>query len=280
MQPPRRRGISSGVNRLLALVVAALFLLPLIWAASASLRTTGAPWPRTMDWIPSPLAWSNYRTVFEIIELRRFALNSLFVVALATPLTILFASLAGFAISQISSRWRMRILALSVACLMVPITAIWLPRFILFKEAGLINQRAVLVVPALMGTSPLYVMLFVWAFTRVPRELFEAARLDGAGPYRLWGQIGMPLARPVIVSVAVLSSVHYWNSFIEPLLYIRTMDKMVASQGLRMLYQLEPTNWPLIMTGAVLMIAPILLLFVLMQRAFLQDSRGQSLLGR
>ena len=88
MQPPRRRGISSGVNRLLALVVAALFLLPLIWAASASLRTTGAPWPRTMDWIPSPLAWSNYRTVFEIIELRRFALNSLFVVALATPQAI------------------------------------------------------------------------------------------------------------------------------------------------------------------------------------------------
>jgi multiple sugar transport system permease protein len=280
MQPPRRRSLSSAANRLLALAVAALFLLPLIWAASVSLRTTGAPWPRTMDWLPSPLAWSNYRTVFEIIDLRRFALNSLFVVTLATPLTILFASLAGFAVSQIPSQWRVRILALSVACLMVPITAIWLPRFILYKEAGLINERAVLVVPALMGTSPLYVMLFVWAFMRVPHELFEAAKLDGAGPYRLWAQIGMPLARPVIVSVAVLSSVHYWNSFIEPLLYIRTMDKMVASQGLRMLYQLDQTNWPLIMTGAILMIVPIAILFVLMQRAFLQDSRGQSLLGR
>jgi multiple sugar transport system permease protein len=264
---------------LIGAVAASLFVLPVLWALSASLRSTGQPWARNPEWIPSPLAWENYPAVFDTIDAERYALNSLFVVALAAPLTILFASFAGFAISQLPRIWRTRLVVLSVCTLMVPVTAIWLPRFIVYKEAGLIDRRAVLIVPSLMGTSPLYVLLFVWAFSRIPRDHFDAARLDGAGAFRLWKEIGMPLARPAIVATAVLSSVHYWNQFIEPLLYIRTHEKYVASQGLRMLYQLDSTNWPLIMAGAILMIAPIMLLFLTMQRVFLQDRRGQGVLG-
>jgi multiple sugar transport system permease protein len=275
----RRRHTLEVVHRLLAAMVALLFLLPLYWAASASLRAVGVPLSRTIDWIPSPAAWDNYRAIFDVVALHRFALNSLFVAALAVPLTILVASMAGFAIAQVSRRWRLRLTALSVLCLMVPLTAIWLPRFILFKEAGLMNQRIALVVPALMGTSPLYVLLFAWTFLRVPREVYEAARLDGAGPYRIWGQIGLPLARPTIVAVAVLSFVHYWNSFVEPLLLMRTEDTMTATLGLRVLYSLDRTNWPLLMTGAVLLLAPVALVFLLVQRAFLQDERGRSVLG-
>jgi multiple sugar transport system permease protein len=230
--------------------------------------------------MPSPIVWENYRTVSQLLDLYRFALNTLFVAALAVPITIVVASLAGFAISQFSQRWRLRLTIFSVLCLMVPLTAIWLPRFILFKEAGLINERISLVIPSLMGTSPLYVLLFTWTFLRVPREVYEAARLDGAGPFRVWAQIALPLARPMIVSVAVLAFVHYWNSFIEPLLLIRSEDKMTASLGLRVLYSLDRTNWPLLMTGAVLMMTPVVIVFLLGQRAFMQDNRDHSMLGR
>jgi multiple sugar transport system permease protein len=276
----RRRQAGHAAHRLLATAVALLFLLPFIWAVSSSLRARGGPPPRTIEWIPSPVAWENYHAVFEIVGLHRYVFNSLLVEILAVPITIAVASSAGFAISQLTRRWRLRLIALSVLCLMVPLTAIWLPRFILFKEAGLINHRLALVVPALMGTSPFYVMLFVWTFLRVPREVYEAARLDGAGLYRIWAEIAVPLARPAVVSVAVLSFVHYWNSFVEPLLYMRTTDKMTASLGLRMLYSLDRTNWPIIMTGAILVMVPVLMVFVVAQRAFLQDARGQSLLGR
>jgi multiple sugar transport system permease protein len=169
---------------------------------------------------------------------------------------------------------------LSILCLMVPLTAIWLPRFILFKEAGLINRQVALAVPALMGTSPLYVLLFTWAFMRVPREVYEAARLDGAGPYRVWAEIALPLARPATVAVAVLAFVHYWNSFVEPLLLIRTTDKMTASLGLRVLYSLDRTNWPLMMAGAVVVLAPVVVVFLLAQRAFQQDVRGRGIPGQ
>jgi multiple sugar transport system permease protein len=269
-----RRRLAGVAHRLLATVIAALFLLPLLWALSASLHEPGVIGRRSIQWLPSPAAWRNYREVFRVVDMLRYAANSLFVISLAVPITIVVASWAGFAISQLSPPWRWRMAALSVLCLMVPLTAIWLPRFILFKEAGLIDRRIALVVPALMGTSPFYVLLFAWIYLRVPREIYEAARLDGATPWRVWREIALPLGQPAIVAVAVLSAVHYWNSFVEPLLLIRTDANNTVSLGLRVLYSLDRTNWPLIMTGAIVVLAPVLLVFVLAQQAFLQDARG------
>lgn len=277
--PRVRRGALGGAHRAGAALVALLFLLPLAWAVSMSLREAGSPLPRTMEWTPSPVAWGNYRSVFGIVDARRFVANSLLVAGLATPITIVVASWAGFAISQLSPAWRSRLVGLSVACLMVPLTAIWLPRFVLFAEAGLIDRRLALVVPALMGTSPFFVLLFLWAFMRVPREVYDAARIDGASPFRTWAEIGLPLARPATVSVAVLSFVHYWNSFVEPLLYIRTDERMTVSLGLRVLYQLDRTGWPIVLAGAVLATAPVVVVFLLAQRAFGQDRRGRGVLA-
>jgi multiple sugar transport system permease protein len=274
---PRLMGLG---HRLLATLVAILFLSPLLWALSASLHEPGVIARTAIKWIPSPAAWGNYREVFRVVDMLRYAANSLFVIALAVPITIVVASWAGFAIAQLSRLWRWRLVALSVICLMVPLTAIWLPRFILFKEAGLIDRRIALVVPALMGTSPFYVLLFAWTFLRIPPEVYEAARLDGAAPWRIWREIALPLGRPAIVAVAVLSAVHYWNSVIEPLLLIRTDENNTASLGLRVLYALDRTNWPVIMTGSIVVLAPVLVLFLLAQRAFLQDARGHDLVGR
>jgi multiple sugar transport system permease protein len=267
---------SKGASWRLAAIgaVAIPFLLTFFWATSTSLRETGAPLPREIDWIPSPLAWGNYRSVFDIVDAGRFALNSLFVALVAVPVTILVASLAGFAMSQLPGHVRLRLVALSALCLMVPLTAIWIPRFLILKEAGLLNKRGALMLPALMGTSPFFVLLFLWAFLNVPREIYDAARLDGAGAYRLWAGVGMPQARAAIGTVGVLAFVHYWNSFVEPLLLMRTPDKYTASLGLRMLYSLDTTNWPIIMAGSVLAIVPVVAVFLLAQRVFLSELRG------
>ena len=250
-----------------------VFLLPLYWAVVTSLRETGRTLPRHIEWLPSPAVWGNYRTVFEVVDAERFALNSLLVASVAVPATTLFASLAGFAMSQLPHRYRTRLVVVSALCLMVPLTAIWIPRFLLFKEAGLMNRRVALMVPSLMGTSPFFVLLFLWAFLSVPKEVYDAARVDGAGAYRIWAGIGLPQVRAAIGTVGVLAFVHYWNSFVEPLLLMRTADKFTASLGLRMLYSLDGTNWPIIMAGSVLTIVPVVTVFVLAQRAFLRDLR-------
>src|SRR5918999_1309147 len=231
------------------------------------------PLSREIEWIPRPAAWENYPAVFDLLDVWRLAGNSALVVALAVPLTVVVASWAGFAMSQLPQAWRLRLTVLSFAAMMVPLTAVWLPRFLLFKEAGLIDSRLALVVPALGGTSPFFVLLFLWTFLRLPPDVPGAARLDGAGPLRVWAGVAMPLARPTIVAVGTLAFVAYWGNFVDPFLYLRSTDKMTLPYGLQLLYQLDRSNWPLLMAGAALVVAPVLLVFLLSQRAFLQQFR-------
>lgn len=269
----RRRG-QTALWFCVLILVCAVFLLPLYWAIVTALRETGQPLPRQIEWWPSPAIWGNFQTVFQFVDAGRFALNSLVIASAAVPTTIVFSSLAGFAMSQLPHRYRVRLVAVLALCLMVPLTAIWIPRFLLFKEAGLMNRRVALMVPSLMGTSPFFALLFLWAFLNVPKEVYDAARLDGAGAYRIWAGIGLPQAKAAIGVVGILAFVHYWNSFVEPLLLIRTSDQFTASLGLRMLYSLDGTNWPIIMAGSLLTIVPVVTVFVLVQRAFLRDLRN------
>ena len=277
---PSSRSLPRRLGRLLELlVVAALFLAPFWLLVATSLRPPG-PLARGFDWLPWPAAWGNYAAVVDLIDLWRHAANSAFVVLLAVPLTILTASWAGFAMAQLSQVWRLRLTLLSFAALMVPLTAVWLSRFVLFKEAGLLDSRLALVVPALGGSSPFFVLLFLWTFLRIPVELYEAARLDGAGAFGVWARIAMPLARPTIVAVAMLAFLDYWGNFVDPLLYIQSLEKQTLPYALRALQQLDPTNWPLLMAGAAMVTAPVVLVFAFGQRYFLQRYRGGGWLGR
>ena len=263
-----------------ALAVGLLFLAPFAFMVTTSLRQIGVPLSRQLEVFPRSPSWDNYPAAFTLADMRQSALNSLFVVALAVPLTILVASLAGFAMSQLPQRARLVLTLVSFAVLMTPVTAVWLPRFVLFKEAGLLDSRLALVVPALGGTSPFFVLLFLWTFLRVPVEVYESARLDGAGALRVWAGVAMPLARPTIAAVGMLTFVTYWGNFIDPLLYLRSPEKMTLPYSLQILHQLDATNWPLLMAGAVLVTAPVVLVFLVAQRALLQQFREQGWLGR
>jgi multiple sugar transport system permease protein len=274
-----RRALAGLAYHTAALIAAGIFLVPLIWVLAASLRPPGLPLPRTLEWLPSQPAWSNYRRIFELVPLAQYALNSLMVVALAVPITILIASWAGFAMAQLPARVRRPLVVLAVLLRMVPVTALWLTRFLLFKELMLIDTLWVLVVPALMGTNPFFVLLFYWTFRRIPRELFESARLDGAGPLPIWARVAMPLSRPTITAVSVLAFTVYWSDFINPLLYLKSESHYTLPVGLRVLQQMDRSNWPLLMAGVVVMAAPVLILFLLMQRYFWPEGRLAGIAG-
>lgn len=258
-------------RHLAGIAVGIVCLLPLVWMVSTSLREIRQPPPRTVEWLPSPIAWGNYAAVFDLVDLWRFAANSTFVVAIATPLTVVVASWAGFAMAQLPQGWRLRLILVSFVLMMVPLTAIWVPRFIVFKQVGLIDTPWALIAPAFMGTSPLYVLIFLWAFLRVPKEVYEAARLDGAGPFRVWAGIGLPLARPTAAAVAMLAFVFYWSSYLNPLLYIQSTEKQTLPFALRVLHQLAPSDWPLLLAAATMVTAPVILVFLLGQRYFLGE---------
>jgi multiple sugar transport system permease protein len=241
---------------------------------AASLRRPGLPPPATIEWLPAAPAWSNYARIFEILPLAQYAANSLLVAGLAVPLTILVASWAGFAMAQLPPRARYALLALAVVVRMVPLTAVWLTRFLVLRELGLVDTTWALLAPVWMGSSPFFVLIFYWSFRRQPVAMYEAARLEGLGPLRIWARIAMPLARPATAAVALLTFVQYWSDFMNPLLYLKSDERYTLAVGLRVLQQLDATNWPLLMAGAVVMMLPVLVLLVLVQRAFWPAAAG------
>jgi multiple sugar transport system permease protein len=269
--PREERG---GWRHLPALLIAAAFLVPLYFMFSGSLRRAGLPPPRAPELVPSPLAWSNYQRAFELVDIPRYTLNSLVVVAFAVPLTVLTASWAAFAMARLPRRWAGALLAVSLIALMVPLTGLLVPRFVIFKNLGLVDTYVPLIAPAIMGTSPFYVLLYYWSFRQVPASLFEAARLEGLGPLAIWWRVAMPLVGRVTVAVAVLALVFTWGNFLDPLIFLFDQEKFTVPLGLRALASLDRTNFPLLLAGSVATTLPVIVAFLFVQRYFLQEFRA------
>jgi len=276
MSPKLRRGLRVAAT--LALVL--LFVLPLWWMIVASLRPMGLPPPKTIEWWPANPQWSNYAEIFNQVPMGRYAVNSLLVVLVAVPLTLLTASLAGFGLSQLRGAWRNRLLIAAIALLMVPAPAVWLFRYQLLSWLGLLTSLWALVLPAFAAGSPLLVLLFYWTFRRNPVELYEAARVEGADAWTAWRRIAMPMARPTVAAVLVLAFALYWNDFTNPVLYLYRPSTYTLPVGLQILKQLDATNWSLLMAGAVVVTLPIVLLFLVLQPLFLSDNALADLLEK
>lgn len=274
MKRLRRVSRRSVIHHSVSIAVLLIFILPLIWAASASLRQPGLPPPRTIEWIPNPVTWSNYQRIFELLPMARYVLNSLIVTAVAVPVSLVVASWAGLAMAQLEDPTRRRLVLFSVLLLMVPITAVWLTRFLEFRWLGLLNTRWSLMMTAFMGGSPLFVLLFYRAYRRLPAALFDVAHLDGASALAVWWRIALPLSRSTIVAVAVLAFLGFWGDFIDPLMYLRSQDLYTLTIGLRQLEQLDKTNWPLLMAGTMVLVVPAVVLFLVIQRYVLQENAG------
>lgn len=263
---------SKSVFRLIiSLLGAILFLLPLYWAFVVSLRPIGLPPPLSILWWPAEAAWENYAKIFDLVPFSRYFFNSVRVVAVAVPLTWLIASVTGFALSRLPFSWRRIIIPLTAILLIIPPVAVWIVRFRLYEAAGVLDTLWALIAPAFMGGSPLFVLLFYWTFRRIPDDYFEAAWIDGASWWQNWLFIARPLARPTSAAVVVLAFVKFWSDFTDPVLYIFNTRLYTLPVGLQLIKQLDQTDIPLLMVAAIYMILPILVVFIALQRAFLNE---------
>ena len=263
-----------------AIAVAIAFLLPLWFMVSGSLREPGEPPPRTPELLPTPLSTTSYERAFDLVDLARHTINSLIVAGLTVPLAVLVASWAGFAFLLVAGPTRRVLIGLSFAALMVPLTALLVPRFVLFRWLELTDTWVPLVAPALLGLSPFYVLLYYWSFRRLPPELLDAARLEGMQPFAMWRRLAMPLVRPVTVAIGLLAFIATWGNFLDPLIYLFNPDLYTLPLGLRSLEALDRTNYPVLLAGAVVATAPVIVAFAVAQRYFLHEDRGAGWLGR
>ncbi len=253
---------------LLRLLFALLFLLPLLWMVAASLYPQGEPLPASLRLLPARPTLANYGRVLALLPIGRYTLNSLLVVCLALPVTLVVSSWAGLGMARLPRASQRRWVVISLAVLMVPAIALWSTRFMLYRQLGWYDSIWALVAPAWMGTSPFFVLMFYRAFRRIPAAVYDAARLDGAGVLLTWWAVALPMARTTALAVALLTFVFYWGDFISPLLYLRSGRLTTLPVALQSLQQLSRSDWSLMLAGAVwTMLIPILL-FIILQPIF------------
>lgn len=257
--------VTALLRDLARLVAVLLFVLPLVWMTAVAFYPPGSPLPTTLRLWPEAGSWDNFGRVFALVPMLRFTLNSLWVVALAVPLTLVTGSWAGLAMARLPRRAQRRWVLISLAVLMVPGIALWSTRFLLYRSLGWIDSFWALIAPAWMGTSPFFVLMFYRAFRRIPAAVYDAAQLDGAGVLQTWCLVALPLARPTAVAVALLTFILYWGDFVNPLLYLSSEQRYTLPVALQLLQQMDRSNWPLLMAAAVWATLVPVLLFLAVQ---------------
>jgi multiple sugar transport system permease protein len=261
------RRITAQGRTLAAVLATAVFLLPIAFLIAGAVHQIGLPPSGGYDWLPNPATLENFTAAQDSVALEPGLRNSLFVVVIALPLSLVIASMAGFAIATAPRRFRAVVLSATVVAVMTPSTALWIPRFALYDTLGLTDTIVPLVLPALIASTPIAVLLFALAYWRVPTGVVDAARVDGIRPLALWWRVMVPLGRPATYAAVLVTFLFHWSSYAEPLLVITDRRRETAAIVVGQLGAVDFAKLPVALAGALLFTLPALAVFVVAQRA-------------
>ena len=252
------------------LAVSAALLLPFAWMVSTSLKGNEAIFAIPPEWIPETLRWENYAEVFERMPFLLYLRNTAVITVLCIIGTVFSSALVAYSFACLRWPGRDALFLFVIATMMLPLQVIMVPLFVLFKELGWLNTYKPLVVPAFLGGGAFNIFLMRQFFLGIPRDLLDAARIDGASELRIFWRIVLPLARPALVTVALLTFMMAWNDFLGPLIYLSDQAKNTLALGLALFTGQHQTDWGVLMAASILMMVPVVLLFFFFQRYFIK----------
>jgi multiple sugar transport system permease protein len=254
--------------------VAALFALPLWFVLTVALQREGTGLGAQSLAPPGVLHWENYRVALERMGgFPRFLANTLLITVLAVAGQCLTCSLAGYAFARLRFRGREVLFLCVLATMMLPDQVSALPRFLLFRWLGLVDTFWPLVLPTVLGGAPFFIFLFRQYFRSLPDELGEAARMDGCSPWQAYCRVFLPLARPMLATVAIFTFLATWNDFWAPLLYLLSPEKRTLTLALASFQRTYDTAVEHLMAASAVILAPCALVYFLAQRLFLRGIR-------
>ena len=247
-----------------------MFLLPFLWMLSSSLQTEAEIATTDINWIPETFHWENYINVFNAMPIWTYFQNSIFVTVLFIIGTLLSASLVAYAFSVLRWPGRDKVFILVLATMMLPAQVTMIPVFVLYKNLGWLNTFKPLIVPAFFGGGAFNIFLLRQFFLAIPRELFDSARIDGCTEFQIYWRIVLPLAKPALATVGIMTFLFTWNDFLGPLIYLSDKMKSTMALGIVMFVGQHKTEWAILMVASVLMMLPVILLFFFFQRYFIK----------
>jgi ABC-type glycerol-3-phosphate transport system permease component len=240
---------------------------------STSLKEPGQVFRFPPEWIPHPIRWQNYPDAMTAMPFGRYVANTLFITASNMVGVLLSSSLAAYSFARLRFPGREAIFWMLLSTLMLPQAVILIPRYIEFQKLDWIDTWRPLIVPNFFAAGlggVFYIFLLRQFFRSIPRELSDAARVDGASEFRIYWQIIMPLSRPALAVVLIFTFLDNWNNYLEPLIFLSSPNKFTVALGLASFRGLFSTDWHLLMAASTVMILPVVALFFLLQRYFVR----------
>lgn len=266
---PRR---SVALHHVVLFIVALAFTIPLLGMIATSLKDekqiqeAGSFW--NLFW-PNPVRWRNYSEVFQLVPFARFITNTIYVTLMSVAGTAISCSCAAYAFSRL--RWPGRNVAFGalLATMMLPAQVTLLPQFLIVSKLGWVNSFKPLWVPTFFGTA-FFIFLLRQFFLTIPRDLEEAAEIDGCSYARTFWQVLMPLLKPALMAVVIFQFLGAWNDFVGPLVYLNRSDLLTLPLGVQVFRALHSTQWGLLLAASTVMTVPVVVLFFAAQRYFIE----------
>lgn len=252
---------------------AAVIVVPLFWMISTSLKGTDALFAYPPEWVPRPPVWRNYIDAWRMLPFGRFLLNTLFITVLAMAAELLTTSLVAYGFARFQFRGRNVLFFILLCTMMLPGVVTMIPSFLIWAKLKQVDTFVPLTVGAWFAWGPAYIFMMRQFFLTIPREMEEAAVIDGANVVQIYWHIMLPLIRPALLAIGVLAFQGNWNNFQGPLIYLNTMENFPMILGLKFFEQSlskEAPMWNYMMAMSVLMAVPILGLFFAAQRYFIE----------
>src|ERR1700733_3159666 len=259
----RARG---GLTLLVCMAIAIVLTTPFAWLVRSSLMDAGQIFEFPPAWIPRPFVWSNYRDALTAVPFGKYLLNTLTILIPSVVGTVASTTLAAYSFSRLTWPGRDLVFGLLLLTFMLPFVATLIPAFLFWTSLHLVNTNWPLVLPHWFGSDVFFIFLLRQFFLTIPRELDEAAILDGANPLQVLWHIILPLSRPALATVAILSGLAAWNDFLDPLVYLNDSDKYTLALGLSEFTGLYSSQWHLLMAAATVVVIPVPMLFFCAQR--------------
>jgi multiple sugar transport system permease protein len=250
-----------------------VMLMPFVWLVRSALMDDDQIFVSPPEWIPRPFAWANFSGALGSQPFARYFLNTMIIEVLVVTGTVLTCALAAFAFSRLRWRGRNLIFGLLLTGVMLPYAVTLIPTFVMWGSVGALDTFIPLTVPAWFagaGGGVFNIFLFRQFFLTIPYELDEAAYIDGATPWKVFWGVIMPLSKPVVVVVVIFTFIGVWNDFLGPLLYLTDDSKFTLALGLAGFQSAYTAQWGFLMAASLVVILPIILIFFVLQRYFVE----------
>lgn len=279
MKSNKRKTVKIFLIYMSLIFFAVVFIIPFLWILSTSLKGSEQIFSIPPVWIPKVIHWENYSKVFEAMPFLIYLKNSVFISVLTIIGVVFSSSLVAYAFGCLQWPGRNALFVFVLATMMLPMQVTMIPLFVLFKQLGWLNTYKPLIVPSFFGGGAFNIFLLRQFFLGIPRDLLDAARIDGSSEFRIYWSIVLPLARPALATVAILTFMFSWNDFLGPLIYLSDKLKSTLALGLAMFVGQHQTEWGILMAASVLMMLPMILIFFFFQKYFIKGFTMSGLKG-